>query len=166
MLLKPTNFLGVSRTGGRKNEPCLAERRRVKPWKCEKTKLNAHVHYNPLHVIISMRGNNFLLSSIAWGNAPLWMSTPGLRVATPLKVSLELKVPDTSDVASQWIPKPNLCWSFVWQGRFEGLFGFMGNCFLFSLDYQESWRVERGMVENSDLVVFHSLFYFHRKLRK
>lgn len=87
------------------------------------------------------------------------MSTPGLRVATPLKVSLDLKVPDTSNVASQWIPKPNLC-------RFEGLFGFMGNCFLFSLDYQESWRVERGMVENSDLVVFHSLFYFLRKLRK
>lgn len=34
----------LSRTGGRKNEPWFAERRRLKPRECEKTNFNAYVH--------------------------------------------------------------------------------------------------------------------------
>lgn len=117
LLVSPYTFeayelLRLSRTGGRKKEPCLAERRRAKPWKCEKTNLNAHVHYHPLHLIISKRGNTSLLSRMVCGNAPLWMGAPGLRVATHLDTSLDLKSPDTYNVASQWIPKTNL-WLMV-----------------------------------------------------
>lgn len=119
----------LSRTGRRKNEPWFAERRRRKPRECEKTNLNAHVHWNPLHVIISKTGNTIPTSNNGLGQWPS-VSAPELRAATLLNASIDWRF-QTHNVGNQhasarllgWGPNP--WWSCARQGRFESLIIFM-----------------------------------------
>lgn len=122
------NFLGYPGREDEKKSLVLPRGEEPNPGNARRPILNAHVHYHPLHLIISKRGNTSLFSRMVCGNAPLWMGAPGLRVATHLDTSLDLKSPDTHNVASQWIPKTNpwlmvLCtarqiWGFIhFQGK-------------------------------------------------